>query len=135
MTVPPYFIELIILVVTGIFIYVFIVWRSHQKDYKEHLEPILNKHGFKFVTAMWPGFFKVGPFPNIEVEKGKVQSRIFGFRGEFNEYRIVKFQDPQGQFYEIWANIEFELFRFRRVRWRAYNTQVVPENAKVMLEN
>lgn len=135
MTVSPYLIGFIVLVATGIFIYVFIIWRRHQKDYREHLEPILNAHGFKFVTAKWPGFFKVGPFLSFEVEKGRVQSRIFGFRGEFSEYRIVKFQDPKGQLYEIWANIEFELFRFRRVRWRAYNTQDLPENTKAMLEN
>ena len=135
MTVSPYFIGFIVLVATGIFIYVVIIWRRHQNDYKEHLAPILNAHRFKFVTAKWPGIFKVGPFPTFEVEKGRVQSRIFGFRGEFSEYRIVKFQDPKGQAHEIWANIEFELFRFRRVRWRAYNTQVLPENAKAMLEN
>lgn len=126
--------SIVILVAAGISFYFLIIFRRHQKDYREHLQPILKTHGLRFVAARWPGFFKLGPFPKLEVEKGRSQSRIFGIRGEFDELRIVTFKDSGGQSYEAWANVEFELFRLRRIRWRLNNTQDLPENVKAMIE-
>ena len=120
--------------VIGLAIYFLITWRRHQKDYREHLEPILNLHGLQFVNARWPGFFKVGPFPKFEVETGRPQSRALGISGEFDEYRIVTFRDSDSQTHDVWALLEFEMFRLRGVRWRAENSQDLPGPAKAMLE-
>ena len=124
-----------ILVVIGLAFYFLITWRRHQKDFREHLEPILKSYGLRFVAARWTGFFKVGPFPKLEIEVGRPQSRVGGIRGEFSEYRIVTFQDSEGRTHEVWANLEFEMFRLRSIRWRAASVHDLPEAAKTMLEN
>jgi hypothetical protein len=129
------YISIAILVVAGLAVQVLIVWRRHRKDYKEHLEPILESHGLRFVSARWPGFFKVGPFPKFETEVGRPQSRVGGVSGEFSEYRIVTFRDSDGRSHAVWACIEFEMFRLRKVRWRADSTEDLPDTAKGMLEN
>ncbi len=120
--------------VVGLAVYFLITWRRHQQDYQEHLEPILNLHGLQFVAASWPGFFRVGPFPKFEVEAGRPQSRALGVSGEFHEYRIVTLRDPDGQTHDVWALLEFEMFRLRRVRWRAESAQDLPRSAKAMFE-
>ena len=126
---------IVILVVIGLAVHFLITWRRHQKEYREHLEPLLKSHGLQFLAAKWPGYFKVGPFPKFETEVGRPQSRAFGIRGEFDEYRIVTFKDSEGRAHDVWAMLEFETFRFRRVRWRAVSTENLPEPAKAMLEN
>lgn len=123
-----------IFIVIGLTLYFLIIWRRHQKDFREYIEPVLESCGLKFVSAKWPGFFKVGPFPKFEVEIGRPQSRVGGIRGEFNEYRIVTFLDSDGRSHEIWANIEFEMFRLRFIKWRAVNEHSLPEAAKALLE-
>lgn len=112
----------------------FILWRRHQKDYRGHLEPILESHGLRFVASRWPGFFRVGPFPKFEVEVGRPQSRVAGMSGEFTEYRIVTARDGEGRTYEVWAKLEFELFRLRSVQWRAADGPDLPLQAQDMLE-
>jgi hypothetical protein len=79
--------------------------------------------------------FKVGPFPKFEVEAGRPQSRFAGIRGEYDEYRIVTVQDSNGQIIEMWARLEFELFRLRRIRWRVENNRNFPAQVKKILEN
>ena len=43
---------------------------------------------------------------------------IAGIRGEYDEHRVVTVRDTRGNRFEIWARLEFELFRLRRIRWR-----------------
>ena len=112
-----------------------ITHRRHRRDHRNDLEPILKTHGLTFVSARWPGSFKVGPFPKFEIEVGRPQSRVGGIRGEYNEYRIITVQDSQGNLHELWANPEFELFRLQRIRWCAENGKNLPSQAREMLEN
>jgi len=124
-----------VLVAGGLAVQILITHRRHMRDHRKDLEPILKTHGLTFVSASWPGRFKVGPFPKFEIEVGRPQSRVGGIRGEFDEYRIVTVQDSRGNLHELWANLEFELFRLRRIRWRAENAKSLPSQAREMLEN
>ena len=124
-----------LLVAGGLAVQLLITHRRHMRDHRKDLEPILKTHGLTFVSASWPGRFKVGPFPKFEIEVGRPQSRVGGIRGEFDEYRIVTVQDSEGNLHELWANLEFELFRLRRIRWRAENAKSLPSQAREMLEN
>ena len=108
-----------ILVVAGCAVQFVVSYRRHRRDHRQDLEPMLKSHGLTFISAKWPGLFKVGPFPKVEVEIGRPQSRFGGIRGEYDEYRVVTVKDSQGNRFEIWARLEFELFRLRRIRWRA----------------
>ncbi len=135
MTDATLYIGIGILVVVVLSVQFLITWRRHHRDYREHLEPILSSHGLQFVSARWPWFFKVGPFPKFEVEVGRPQSRVGGIRGEYNEYRIVTFQDSEGKAHEVWANLEFEMFRLRRLRWRTDSRYDLTEAARGLLEN
>ena len=123
-----------VLVAIGLAVQVLITHRRHRRDHRKDFEPILKTHGLTFVSARWPGRFNVGPFPKFEIEVGHPQSRIGGIRGEFDEYRIITVQDSQGKLHELWANLEFELFSIRRIRWRAENAGNLPSQAKELLE-
>ena len=94
----------------------------------------LRKRGVEFVSAVYPGIFKVGPFPKFEVTVGRPQSRALGFRGEYSEYRIVTFKNKAGQTQQLWAKVDFELFRFARVRWRAERKESMPPALLPILE-
>lgn len=124
-----------VLVAVCIAIQLFIKRRRHGRDHRTHLEPILATHGLTFVSARWPGMFKVGPFPKLEIEVGRPRSRVGGIRGEYDEFRIVTVQDAQGNIHELWAKLEFELFRLRRIMWRTENGQNLPLQARVLLES
>ena len=107
----------------------------HQQDLREYLEPELRRCGVEFVSAAYPGMFKVGPFPKFEFERGRPQSTVGGTRGEYCEYRIVCFKDSRGTVYRLWALVEFEMFQFRRVRWRAEQRDCLPSSVLQILEN
>ena len=124
-----------LLVAGGLAVQLLITHRRHMRDHRKDLEPILKTHGLTFVSASWPGRFKVGPFPKFEIEVGRPQSRVGGIRGEFDEYRIVTVQDSRGNLHELWANLEFELFRLRLIRWRAENAKSLPSQARRILDN
>ena len=124
-----------VLVAGGFGVQLLITHRRHGRDHRKDLEPILIAHGLTFESAGWPGRFKVGPFPKFEIEVGRPQSRVGGIRGEYDEYRIVTVQDSRGNLHELWANLEFELFRLRRIRWRAEDAKNLPSQAREMLEN
>jgi hypothetical protein len=109
--------------------------RRHKRDLSEYLEPPLQKCGVTFISAVYPGLFKVGPFPKFEVEVGGPQTSINGTRGEHDEYRIVSFKDSEGQTHQIWALVEFEIFQFKRVRWRAEQKDSLPSSVLPILEN
>ena len=124
-----------VLAAGGLAVQLLITHHRHRRDHRQALEPVLKTHGLTFVSASWPGRFKVGPFPKFEIEVGRPQSRVGGIRGEFDEYRIVTVQDSRGNLHELWANLEFELFRLRRIRWRAENAKSLPSQAREILEN
>ncbi len=124
-----------LLVVAGLAVQFVITRRRHGRDHRKELEPILNAHGLTFVSANWPGTFKVGPFPKVEVEVDRPQSRVGGISGEHDEYRIVNVRDSHGNSHELWAKLEFELFRLRRIRWRAEDGQNLPSQARALLED
>ena len=124
-----------VLVASGLAVQLMITHRRHERGHRKDLEPILKAHGLTFVSSKSPGRLKVGPFPKFEIEVGRPQSRVGGIRGEFDEYRIVTVQDSRGNLHELWANLEFELFRLRRIRWRAENAKNLPSQAREMLEN
>ena len=124
-----------VLVACGLAVQLLITHRRHRRDHRKDLEPILKTHELTFVSARWPGRFKVGPFPKFEVEVGSPQSRVGGIRGEYDEYRIVTVKDSQGKIHELWVKLEIEVFRLRRIRWCAENGMNLPTQAKEMLEN
>ncbi len=115
-------------------IYLGIVNRRHRQDLSEYLVPDLSKCGLKLVSAVFPGRFKVGPFPKFEMTIGPA-SCVGGVRGEYSEYRVVTCTDAAGRTYELWAQVHFELFRFRNIRWRAENKAALPQNVWSILEN
>ena len=129
-----YYIGIGALVIIGLAIQLVITNRRHGRDHRKDLEPILARPALTFVSARWPGRFKVGPFPKFEIEVGRTQSRAGGIRGEYDEYRIVTVKDSKGNTLELWARLEFELFRLRRIRWRAENGHNLPAQAKDLLE-
>jgi hypothetical protein len=113
----------------------YFVYRSrHRRDLREYLLPDLSKCGVELVASVYPGIFKVGPFPKFEVAFGRPQSRVGGIRGEYTEYRIVTVSDSQGRVHRLWAAVEFELFEFRRVRWRAEAGNSLPPSIQSILE-
>ena len=123
-----------VLVAGGFGVQLLITHRRHGRDHRKDFEPILKTHELTFVSSRWPGRLKVGPFPKFEIQVGRPQSRVGGIRGEFAEYRIVTVRDSRGNLHELWANLEFEIFRLRRIRWRAENAKSLPSQAKELLE-
>jgi hypothetical protein len=109
--------------------------RRRQRDLREFLEPDLRKCGVTFISAVYPGLFKIGPFPKFEGPHRRPQTTVNGIRGEYNEYRIVSFSDSKGAVFRLWALVEFEMFQFRRVRWRAERKDSLPESVLLILEN
>lgn len=125
-----------ICVIGGFLLVAFVISRRrHQRDLRQYLEPELRRCGVDFISAVYPGMFKIGPFPKIEFEVGRPQSTIGGIRGEYDEYRIVSFKDSTGATHRLWALVEFEMFRFRRVRWRAEQKDGLPPSVLPILEN
>lgn len=122
-------------ILIGLSTAVFISTRRHRRDLSELLKPDLRKCGVNYISAVYPGLFKVGPFPKFEVAHGRPQTTVGGIRGEYNEYRIVNFSDAAGRVHRLWALVEFEMFQFRRVRWRAERGVSLPESVLKILEN
>jgi hypothetical protein len=108
--------------------------RRNRRDLREYLEPELRQCGVEFVSAVYPGAFKVGPFPKFEVQVGRPQSQAAGVSGEYSSYRIVTIRDAEGTLHKIWALVEFEQFKFRRVRWRTERTDDLPPSVLSLLE-
>jgi hypothetical protein len=110
-------------------------YRRHRRDLREYLEPALQKYGVTFISAVYPGMFQTGPFAESEVRFGQPQTKIGGIRGEYNEYRIVSFNDSHGGLFRLWACVEFQGFQFRSVRWRADCKDALPRSLLPLLEN
>ncbi len=119
----------------AIVVYIFIAQRRHKKKYREQIKPVLEAHGLKYISEKYPGVFKIGPFPKFEVKIGRPQSKFLGISGEYSEYRIITVEDAEENQYEIWAKIEYEIFKIHRIRWRAENPEILPESAKNLFEN
>ena len=111
-----------------------VFWRRHSRDLRAYLEPDLAHCGMRYVTSESPGLFRVGPFPILEHRSGRVQTHVSGIRGEYWLYRVVTFQNPQGNLHHVWALVEFEAFSFARVRWRVEVGSPVPEGLQSILE-
>lgn len=131
----PDFLTIAMVVLIGCVTTFCIAHSRHQRDLSEYLEPPLRQCGVQFISAVYPGTFKMGPFPKFEVEWGRPQSDVCGVSGEYCEYRIVTFSDSDGNVFQLWALVEFEVFRFRRVRWRAEQKDSLPESVLPLLEN
>ena len=129
------FVVIAVLVLVGLAVTFVVSSGRHKRDLTQYLEPPLRECGVTFISAVYPGLFKVGPFPKIEIEVGRPQTSIAGTRGEYDEYRIVSFKDSEGRVYQLWAIVEFEMFQFRRVRWRAEQKDSLPSSVLPILEN
>jgi hypothetical protein len=122
------------LIAGGAVLQLLLLRRRHGQSYREHLAPILERHGLSLVSSQFPGWFETGPFPRFEVEVGRPQTRVAGMRGEFDEYRLVIAADSGGNQCTLWALLEFEAFRLRRVRWRAEPKAQAPDSVRPLLE-
>ena len=104
----------------------------HRKDYRGYLAPELERHGLQFVSARYPGAFRVGPFPFIEPRANRhLQTNI----GSFVEYREVDCIDRAGRHFTVWAQLDFVFYILQRLRWRIEAGASFPESAKGLLEN
>jgi hypothetical protein len=121
-------------VVVGIAATLAVSRSRHQDDLSEYLAPVLRECGVNFISAVYPGLFKTGPFPKFEVRIGPA-STVNGVRGECSEYRIVTFSGSKQEVYRLWAVVEFEVFTFKRVRWRAEQKTSLPQSVLPLLEN
>ena len=108
--------------------------QRHKLDLSQYLEPPLQACGMTFISAIYPGLFKVGPFPKFEMTVGPATT-VNGRRGEYSEYRIVNFKDSGGRDFQLWALVEFEAFEFKNVRWRAEQKVSLPSSVLAILEN
>jgi hypothetical protein len=103
------------------------VQRRRRRDYREVLEPELQRLGYDFISSTTPGLFDVGPFPMIEFKIGRVRTRTPIGSGEYTEYRIVRFRRPNESVErESWVQLEFEAFRLRHTKWNPEPTQAQP---------
>jgi hypothetical protein len=121
-------------IAVGAAIIFFVAFRRHTRDYRRYLEPPLKRCGVEYVSARTPKIFQTGPFPKFEIEMGRPVTNAGGIQGEYIEYRIVTLRDADRQLLELWACMEFEAFKFRRVRWRAEKRDGLPAQIVSILE-
>ncbi len=91
-----------------------------SRSYEDLVSPELSVRGLKWLSSRRPLLIeriRHWPFPMIEIELGRPVSQVCGIGGEYTEVRVVKFADEHGDQYELWAKIEFEKFKLRRIRW------------------
>lgn len=130
----PYTIAVI--VIFGILVQFVVAKKRHAQDYSEYLKPILEEKDLQLISSVFPGWFNIGPFPKIETEFGRPQSKVsFLGRGEFCQYRIVTVSDSKGLEYRLWALLDFEIFRLRHIRWRVEKDAVIPKQFDLIVEN
>lgn len=129
----PY--TIIVLVIAGILVQFFVVKRRHERTYCEYLKPVLEEKGLQLVSSIFPGWFKVGPFPKFEAESGRPQSKVplLG-RGEYSQYRIVTVTDANDQKYRLWVLLDFEIFKLRHIRWRVEKGDTIPKQLDSIIE-
>jgi len=87
-------------------------WQSEKsKDFRELIEPQLEKYGMKYIKAEYPGIFKVGPFKKFEIEIGKPQINNGAVRYEKRYYRKITVLANNKKEIEIWAKIDTGWFK------------------------
>lgn len=111
---------------------VIITRRRHQKDYREYLAPELQRHGLQFVSARYPGVFRIRPFPIIEPRANR---HLLTNVCSFVEYREVHCTDAAGRQFTVWAQLDFVSYTLQRLRWRIEPGADLPDSAKGLLEN
>ena len=66
-----FFIFLVICIIT---FFGWLDWQFNKsKNFRNLIEPQLEKAGMKYIKSEYPGLFKVGPFKKFEIEIGKPQ--------------------------------------------------------------
>ncbi|MEK6153987.1 hypothetical protein WIW50_12030 [Flavobacteriaceae bacterium 3-367] len=95
-----------------------VYWKVNTKrDFKDVIEPLLNKKGFTYVSSKYPGVFRVGPFKKIEVTIGKPQINNGAVRYEKTFYRIVDLKTKNNKSRQTWAKIETSWFKETKVEF------------------
>ena len=106
--------------------------RRHQKEYREYLAPELNRYGLQFVSARYPGAFRVGPFPVVEPRANRhLRTNI----GSFVEFREVRCIDEAGHHFTVWAKLDFVFYMLQQLSWRVEPGESFPDSARGLLEN
>lgn len=106
----------------------FIRWiKRRSKSYEEILRPQIEEAGLTFVRSIRPSLGQHDPFPKFQLEFGRPYSNTPIGRGEYTVRRIVTVIDTSGYESEMWAKLEFELFRLRRVVWSPSLEQIRPD--------
>lgn len=105
-----YFLILLIVCIT-----IFFGWLdwdlNKRKNFKNLIEPQLEKFGMKYIKSEYPGIFKVGPFKKFEIEIGKPQINNSTIRYERTYYRKVTALVNNKSEIEIWAKIQTGWFK------------------------
>jgi len=114
--------------------YLLVKASRHARSHRKRLGPLLEAHGLALVRSRWPGPFRSGPFAQSQAGTGRPRRRPNILRGEYEEYRIVTYQDADGKQYRIWTRLEFEPLQVRRIEWRAEKEQPVPRAAEALLK-
>ncbi len=110
-------IALLTLIVLGAVVaYVQFVTRR-RKDYREVIEPMLQRAGYRFLCVKTPRLFDVGPFPKFEWKPQSLQTETPIGRGEYNQYRIVYASTTDGEKKQFWVRLEFVAFKFENAEW------------------
>lgn len=103
---------LILLIVCVISFFGWLDWQfNKKKDFRNLIEPQLEKFGMKYIKSEYPGIFKVGPFKKFEIEIGKPQINNGTVQYEKTYYRKVTTLVNNKSEVEIWAKIETGWFK------------------------
>lgn len=108
-----------------------------SKSYEQFISPPLAERGLRVVSVRRPGFrekIRDWPFAKVRLGLGGIQTDALGFSGEYEQTRIVRFEDDAGRQYELWVGVAFEAFRFRKIRFRPARGAQVHESTVDLIE-
>ncbi len=88
-----------------------------RKDFRELIEPQLERFGMKYIKSEYPGIFKVGPFKKFEIKIGKPQINNGTIIYEKTYYRKITALANYNSEVEIWAKIETGWFKNKSVEF------------------
>ena len=100
-------------------VYAVISLGRHSRDYSRALRAELAKHGLNMISSRKPKLFESDPFPTFEVSVGTPISNVGGVRGEYQVLRVVTCADEVGREFDLWALLDFQVFKLHHVRWRS----------------
>jgi len=110
-----FFIFLVICIIT---FFGWLDWQFNKsKNFRNLIEPQLEKAGMKYIKSEYPGLFKVGPFKKFEIEIGKPQINNGTVRYERTYFRKVTALKNNKTEVEIWAKIETGWFKENSVEF------------------